>query len=82
MGKLFRAEFWRAADGQPDYLLHCSKCGTRELCFGALPHDIARVHHQFWHPGPTIPVGFANPGGPPPRVCDHRQCPSYECRGC
>lgn len=69
---LFRAEFWRALDGQPDYILFCRECKTRELCFGAFPHDVAKTHAKFWHPGPKIPVGWANPGASAPRACDHR----------
>lgn len=77
----FRALFRRSVDGYPDYMLLCNQCETRERCFGAFPHDIAQVHHQFWHTKPiTIPTGWANPGGS--RMCDHRQCPPDKCQGC
>ncbi len=82
MGRLFRAEFRRSVDGYPDYVLHCRQCDTRERCYGDKPHDVAKIHARFWHPGPRIPIGWANPGAGPLRVCEHRQCPSYECRGC
>ena len=68
MKRPFRAVFRRAVDGFPDYVLVCNQCETRERCFGAKPHDVAKVHAQFWHPGPRIPVGWANPGGQRPVI--------------
>lgn len=61
--KPFHASVWHAPDGRLDYILHCRKCGTRELCWGDKPHDVAATHAKFWHAGggPKIPVGWANP---------------------